>query len=164
MFTYRPMLFHPQPLASSNKIRSETQQVIDPYFPTCGTMIGIVLHIQTNQSHGNSINDRQRIRGSLKHPQELQVEEKRDTTNGTEKVSRSPKFLSTTDNFKDFRLELSFKLGIKFVSNKAWWREANKQTSQLATHWKNPPLALAVALALGILVLQVQYFNTYSLW
>jgi hypothetical protein len=129
------MLFHPQPLASTNKIRSKSQQVIDPCFPRCGTMIGVVLHIQTNKGHGNAIGDCQGIRGSLNYPQELQVKEKRYITNGTEKVSRSPKFLSSTDNFEDFRLELSFKLGIKLVSNRTC--KEVQYINKSETHSKN---------------------------
>jgi len=40
-----PMLFAPQPLASTNKVRTKSQDIVDKMIPGRSSVVGIVLHI-----------------------------------------------------------------------------------------------------------------------
>ena len=54
-FTYRPMLFHPQPLAPTNEISAKAQDIVNPDLSRSGSMVGIVLNVQSNQGLGHTV-------------------------------------------------------------------------------------------------------------
>jgi len=64
---------------------------------------------------GKAINDGQSPRGSIGHPQVLQVKEGAYVKHATSIPTQSSKFTSTADNLEDFLLDFPLKFGIKFV-------------------------------------------------
>jgi hypothetical protein len=110
------MLFHPEPLASSDKVGTQTKHVVDPGPPRSGAVVGIVLHVQSNKSLGYTVNNRQSVGGSTSHPQILKVKEKGNVRKGTEQVSSGSKLLSTSNNLEDFPLDLLLKGSTKLVA------------------------------------------------
>ena len=111
-----PVLFAPQPLASTNEIGTESQNIIDEMVLGSSSVVGIVLHIQTNQRLGKTVDNGQSPRGSIGHPQILQVKEKGDVKDATSIPSVGSKFPATSDNLENFALDFSLKLGIELVS------------------------------------------------
>lgn len=79
-------------------------------------MISIMLHIQTNQSLREAIDNGQTPRGTLGDPQVLEVEEKGNVGKAAEKKSRRGKLTTTTDNLEHLSLDFPLKLGIKLVT------------------------------------------------
>lgn len=112
----RPMLLHPKPLASSNKVSSESQQIIDPRSLGGSSVISIMLNIQTDQSLRDSVYDSKSKRGSLCDPKILKGKEERNVANATEMPSVGSKFLSAADNLEDFALNFLFKWSVELVS------------------------------------------------
>jgi hypothetical protein len=110
------VLFHPEPLASSNEVSTQTEQIVDPWPPRSGTVIGIVLHVQSNESLRHTVYNSQSVGGCTSHPQILEVKEKGNVRKGTEQVSSGSKLLSTSNNLEDFPLDLLLKGSIKLVA------------------------------------------------
>ena len=81
-----------------------------------GTVIGIVLDIQSNRSLGQTIDNGKRPGGALGHPEVLKVKENGNVGNASEPESWSGKLAATTDNLEHFTLDFAFKLGVKLVS------------------------------------------------
>ena len=109
------MLFHPQILASSDEIGTKAEQGVDPLMiARRRSMISIVLNIQANQSHSNSIHQCQGVRRPL-NPLILHVEKETNITDSTEEVSRGSEFLATSNNLEHLALELSLELRVEFV-------------------------------------------------
>lgn len=73
--TYRPVLFHPEPLASADKISTKAQNIVDPGLPRCCTVICVVLDIQTNKGLRDTVDDGQSIGSLGADPKELHVKE-----------------------------------------------------------------------------------------
>jgi hypothetical protein len=109
------MLLHPKPLATTDKVGTESQKIIDPDFSRGGSMVGIVLHIQTNQSLGHAV-DNGKSKRRLLYPLVLKVKEKDDATNRSKEISWRSKLAATSNNSKDLLFHFPFKFGIKFVS------------------------------------------------
>jgi hypothetical protein len=110
------MLLHPKPLASSNKVSSESQQIIDPRSLGGSSVISIMLNIQTDQSLRDSVDDSKSKRGSLCDPKILKGKEEGNVANATEMPSVGSKFLSAADNLEDFALNFLFKWSVELVS------------------------------------------------
>jgi hypothetical protein len=114
--TYRPVLFHPEPFASTNKVRSQAQQIVDPRPSGSGTMISIVLHIESNKGLRYAINNSQRVRSCGSDPQVLQRKEKNNVKDGSSVPSQSSKLTSPTNNLEHFLFDFAFKGSIKLES------------------------------------------------
>lgn len=112
----RPVLFLPEPLGTADKVCSQTKQVIDPGFLAASAMIGVMLNVHTNQGLGDTVDKRQLPRRSLRHPQVLQIKEEGYIANGTKVPTIRAKLATATDNLEDFRLDLTLKGRVKFVS------------------------------------------------
>mmetsp|Transcript_24670 Transcript_24670/g.44616 ORF Transcript_24670/g.44616 Transcript_24670/m.44616 type:complete len:256 (-) Transcript_24670:196-963(-) len=110
-----PMLFQPEPFRSSNEICSQSKNIIDPWFLGGSSVIGVMLHIQTNKGLRNTIEYCQPKGRSIHDPQILESKEESNVEKGARKVSGRTKLSSTTDNLEDFLFNLSFKRSIKFV-------------------------------------------------
>mmetsp|Transcript_17805 Transcript_17805/g.32234 ORF Transcript_17805/g.32234 Transcript_17805/m.32234 type:complete len:267 (-) Transcript_17805:61-861(-) len=111
----RPVLFHPQPLASTDKISTESQYVVDPVIFRGCSMVRIVLHIQTNESLCHTQNDCHRPTGSLGHPQVLTDNHERNVEECTGKISWSTKLPPSSNDLEDLPLNIPLKLGIKQI-------------------------------------------------
>mmetsp|Transcript_15092 Transcript_15092/g.42571 ORF Transcript_15092/g.42571 Transcript_15092/m.42571 type:complete len:393 (+) Transcript_15092:271-1449(+) len=111
----RPMLFHPQPLATADHVRTESEQVVDPDLSGCRTVVGIVLNIQTDHRQGNTVHGGKRVRGWSHHPSVLQVECQRNVTQDAEEVPRRAEFTSATHDFEHFGLDFAFEFGVEGV-------------------------------------------------
>lgn len=109
------MLFHPKPLASTDKVGSETEDVVDVMVSGGSSMVGIVLNIQSDESLRNSIKYSECPRRATSYPKVLQVEEKGDVECATKMPSKGSKFPTTAYNLENLALDLSLKLGIKLV-------------------------------------------------
>ena len=85
-------------------------------------MVGIVLNIQSDQSHGNSVDNRQGITSML-HPAILQIKEESNVTHRTKQVARSSEFFAASNNLKylllDFSLEGSARKDLRRTNKKA---------------------------------------------
>jgi hypothetical protein len=127
--TYGPMLFHPEPLASSDEVSSKPKESVDPCLLGDGSVVGIMLHIQSNERLRNAINHRHEKRSRLCDPQVLQVEEECAVANGTEQKSPCGELFSTSDNLEHFFLNLALKLGIELVAKNAVYDEAVRDNS-----------------------------------
>ena len=79
-------------------------------------MVGVVLHIQSNQSLGNSVDNSKSPGWSAGNPEVLKEEEKGNVERTAEMPSKGSKFSTTTNNLEHLTLDLSLKLRIKLVS------------------------------------------------
>jgi hypothetical protein len=110
------MLFHPEPLASSDKVCTQTEHIVYPRLSRSGAVVSIVLHVQSNESLGHTVNNRQSVGGSTSHPQILKVKEKGNVRKGSEQVSSGSKLVSASNNLEDFPLDLLLKGSTKLVA------------------------------------------------
>ena len=108
-------MFQPKPLASTDEISTKSKDVVDVVVLRCGSVVGIVLNIQTNQCLGNTIDDGKGPRRSVGDPKVLKVEEKGNIKGATGMPSKSSEFSPTTNNLKDFALDFSLKFGVELV-------------------------------------------------
>ena len=114
--TYRPMLFHPQPLASADEICSKPEKIVDPCLPGSSSMVGIVLHIQPDECLRNPINDRQRKTCISSDPQVLHIEEETDVAHCSEQVTGGSKLTSTANNLEYLLFDFTLERSVKCVS------------------------------------------------
>jgi hypothetical protein len=77
-------------------------------------MIGVVLDIQSDECHGNSIDNGQSNAGLL-HPTVLQIKEQGNVADSTEKVPWSAKLFSSSDYSKDLLFDFSLELCVKLI-------------------------------------------------
>ena len=129
----RPVLFHPQPLASSDEIGSESKSIVDPRFFGCGSVVAVVLNIQTDQRLGDTVNDGKCVGGNTGDPVVLESEKETNVKECTGKVSRGSELASTSNNLEDFLLDLTFEWGVPDVSEK----KKKQRLTVLASYWNS---------------------------
>mmetsp|Transcript_30461 Transcript_30461/g.65366 ORF Transcript_30461/g.65366 Transcript_30461/m.65366 type:complete len:252 (+) Transcript_30461:1444-2199(+) len=110
-----PVLFHPQPLASSDEIGTESEQVVDPGLLGGGSMVGIVLDVQSDERLRNTVDDGQDVRGGCRYPKVLEREKEGDVEEGTRKITIGSKLTSASNDFEDFLLDFAFEFGVPLV-------------------------------------------------
>mmetsp|Transcript_25821 Transcript_25821/g.60796 ORF Transcript_25821/g.60796 Transcript_25821/m.60796 type:complete len:261 (-) Transcript_25821:125-907(-) len=108
----RPVLFHPQPFASSNEIRSESQKIVDPCLLRGGSVVRVVLNVQSDKGLGNTVDNGQAQSGGGGYPQILQGEKETDVKEGTSEITPCSELASTANNLKDFALDFAFERSI----------------------------------------------------
>lgn len=111
-----PVLLHPEPLAASNQVDTKSQRIVHSRITRRRSMIGIVLHIQTNQSLGKTKDSSQQEGGGLSDPEIQTSKVESDVTGGAKEITSCTKFLAPFDYFEYFLFELSFKGGVKLVT------------------------------------------------
>jgi hypothetical protein len=79
-------------------------------------VVGIVLHIQTNQGLRNTVHNGKRDRGATKDPQVLETEEETNVKKATEEPTIGSKFFSSANNLEDFLLDFTLEFSIELVS------------------------------------------------
>jgi hypothetical protein len=73
---YRPVLLHPQPLASTDEVSAQSVHIVDPRFLGSCTVVSIMLNIKTNQGLRYTVNNGQcKTSGGRCHPKVLQTKE-----------------------------------------------------------------------------------------
>mmetsp|Transcript_31142 Transcript_31142/g.40274 ORF Transcript_31142/g.40274 Transcript_31142/m.40274 type:complete len:235 (-) Transcript_31142:87-791(-) len=120
-----PMLRHPVPFVRSNKIRSESKQVIHPGAFGGGTVISIMLHIQSNKrlSHTKHNCHKHSTLVPVVVVKEscgggklvLHKEEESNVAERTEEVAGCSELTTSAYNLEYFPFDVAFKLGIEFV-------------------------------------------------
>lgn len=121
-----PMLSHPIPFIGSNKVRSESKQIIDPWVFGCCTVIGIMLDVQPNESLCNTKWNSQEYstlvpvvvveecggggEGVLHKEEECYVAKCSEEEAGCTKLTTS------ANNLEDFLLDFTFKGRIELVA------------------------------------------------
>ena len=111
-----PVLFHPEPLASSNQVGSQTQEVVDPRSLGSGSVVGIVLDIQPNESLGDTVQNGHAHGASLDNPHVLEAKEQTNIEEASEVPPHGAKLTTTSDNLEDLRLEFPLKGCVKLVA------------------------------------------------
>lgn len=111
-----PMLLHPQPLAATNKISTQPQNVVNPRCLGGCSVIGVVLHIQTNQSLRYTIDNRECDSRTREDPQVLKTKEESNIKEATEEPSKSSKLASSSDDLEDFSLDFLLEGSIKLIT------------------------------------------------
>ena len=124
----RPMLFHPQPFAASNEIGSESKKFVDPGLLGGGSVVGVVLNIQTDKRLRDTIDHGQGIGGNAKYPVVLKSEKETDVKECTSKPSPSSELFSGFDNLEHFLLNFTFEFGVPLVSG----RRARKKEEKVS--------------------------------
>ena len=110
-----PVLFHPKPLGPADKVRSKTQNLVHPGLFGRSTVIGVMLHIETNEGLGNTVNYCQQEGRSLHHPEILKVKEETNESKGAEEVTGRSELPSATHDLEHLLLDISLKGSIKLV-------------------------------------------------
>ena len=131
----RPMLIHPQPLASTDSICTKSQKVIHPGFLWGSSMIRIVLNVQSNQSGRHTIGGSETPGSALCGPLVAQGGHEANVKEGTCEVAGSTKFTSTSNNLKHFAFDLTLKFCVPFITvqNEKSFRS---NISWASYHWK----------------------------
>ena len=111
-----PVLFHPQPLASSDEIGSKSKKIVDPRLLRGSSVVGIVLDVQTDERLRDTIDDGHGVGGNASNPVVLHGEEETNVKESTGKVSGSSEFTSTSDNLEDFSLNFTLERSVPNVS------------------------------------------------
>ena len=109
------MLLHPNQFGPTNKINGIAQNLIDPRCSRRGSVIGIVLNVETNQGLRNPVENGQRKTGARGHPAILQIEKQGHVTDTTAPPSRRSVVPTGRNEFVHFPFDLAFKFGIKSV-------------------------------------------------
>mmetsp|Transcript_5397 Transcript_5397/g.7810 ORF Transcript_5397/g.7810 Transcript_5397/m.7810 type:complete len:235 (+) Transcript_5397:717-1421(+) len=120
-----PMLRHPIPFVGSNKVTSESKQVIHPRVFGGSTMIRIMLHIQSNKCLCDTKHNCQChstlvpvvvVKESCGGGEfVLHEEEESNVAERTEEVARCSKLTTSANNLEYFPFDVAFKLGIELV-------------------------------------------------
>lgn len=80
-------------------------------------MVGIMLHIQSDECLGYSINQRHCERSLRGDPQVLHVEEEGDVAHSSEVPSQRAKLTSAANNLKHFLFDLPLERRVELVPN-----------------------------------------------
>mmetsp|Transcript_19342 Transcript_19342/g.53808 ORF Transcript_19342/g.53808 Transcript_19342/m.53808 type:complete len:237 (+) Transcript_19342:1477-2187(+) len=111
----RPMLLHPQPLAASDKVGTQSQDVVDPRLLGSGTVIGIVLHVETDEGLADAVDDGKCVGGGRGDPEILQEGEQSNEEEAAAEPSQGAEFLPASHNFEDFSFDLALEFGVELV-------------------------------------------------
>mmetsp|Transcript_512 Transcript_512/g.849 ORF Transcript_512/g.849 Transcript_512/m.849 type:complete len:235 (-) Transcript_512:116-820(-) len=120
-----PMLRHPVPFVGSNKVRSKSKQVIHPRAFGGGTMIRIMLNIQSNKRLCDTKRNCQNystlvpvvvVKESCGGGKVvLHKEEESNVAERTEEVTGCSKLTTSANNLEYFPFDVTLELGIEFV-------------------------------------------------
>jgi hypothetical protein len=119
------MLRQPIPLTSTDEVGAEAEEVVNPRSFRGGSMVGIMLYIQTdeglryaenNSDENTAIAPAGRIcKGLSRREPVLHEGEEGDVRKGTGEESGGAIFTPSAHNLKDFVLYLTFEWSVKFV-------------------------------------------------
>ena len=127
----RPVLLQPNPFGVAQQVGAVAQYVIDPYswpFPGNGSVIGVVLNVESHQCPGNAVAHGQGHAVSasvvsvsvvvlLLQPTDRQVQVKCHIHYQSPKKTGRGKFVPPRDQFKYFAFEFHGKVAVKLVSD-----------------------------------------------
>ena len=119
------MLRQPIPLTSTYEIGAKSEEIINPWPFRGGSVVGIMLDIQTDESLGDSEHDSNECttikpasricEGSIGCELILHEEKERNVGNGTGEECGGAIFTPSAHNLKDFVFYLTFERSVKFV-------------------------------------------------
>jgi hypothetical protein len=125
----RPVLHRPIVFASSNRIRSKSEQIIHPRFPGSRSVIRIVLDVEADECLCDSERDGDLHGGLLGGPEVVEGAVEADVEHGAGEVAGGSEFSSTADDFEYFPLDLAFEIGVEYVTVNVYGIKKEKKYS-----------------------------------
>ncbi len=110
-----PVLLLPGPLVPTDDVGAEAKEVVDPGLPRGGAVVGIVLHVQTNEGLCHAKTDGHGPGRTMHAPLILAVHHKCQIEGRSDEISRRTKLPAATDDLKHLPLDFTLEWSVEGV-------------------------------------------------